>query len=111
MVVILPRCFVCEPEQVEVPFPVAVYIVKNLHKPVSLRLSRICFQLALGEVSWQLGVREGEGKIESSFQILAETVSHVGEQTLVVLLAVVAEAILREMRETQEIVVCARDSA
>lgn len=110
LVAVLPGGFIGEAEKVEVPFPVAIDVIEDFDPSVSLRLPWVCFQLGFGEIAGELGIREGEREVESCLELIVEPVSDVCEEALVVLFAVVAEAILREMGEAEEVVVFSRDT-
>ncbi len=105
LVVVLPRCLVGDPDEVEVAFPVAVDVIEDLCASVALGLSRVVVELGLGEVAGQFGVGECDGEVEPGFQLVVEAVSDIGEEALVALFAVVAEPVLRDVGQAEEVVV------
>lgn len=110
LVAILPGGFVGEAEEVEIPFPVAIDVIEDFGPSVSLRLPWVCFQLGFGEIARKLGIREGEREVESCLELIAEPVSDVCEEALVVLFAVIAVTVLRDVRETEEVVIFSRNT-
>ena len=89
MIAVFPRRLIGNTQNIKIPFPIAINIIKNWDS-TSRCLRRIRLQLGLAYVPWQFRVSDDIGEVEAGFEIRIDLIPDIREKPLIALFTVFA---------------------